>query len=523
SGRRASVRTTAALGAALAAGLIAVPVWEPILAWAAGRAHLLLPTTLSSLAAGGDRQGALALLPAYQIGLMAGLWYAAAAARRPRTLALAIGLVALSQLALLIGLGAATAWLGGEPHALAIRAWTLGVPVAIAALLAVSGETVAGDPTYLRFWCGVGERFPSLTGAASTAYYFENEKRLIADALPSLDGRTLLKTDLWDEAKNTRILQWAADQGARVYAIDLSEPIVRQARAAFGGRALRSAVSDVRRLPFGDNSFDAIYSMGTIEHFAETEAAVVELARVLKPGGRLILGVPNRHDPFLRPLMVAVLYRIGLYGYGFEKSYSRRALRAMLERAGLDVRLESGLLFVPGVIRMLDLWCHTRARALTVLTRALIRPFVWLDGRVPAVRRHGYLLASVGVKPPEAGAEPRGTGIETGIEYVIDAYGCDAAALRSVPRLQRLVIDVIVDLRLHPAEPPVWHVFSGEGGITGMVLLSESHLTIHTYPEAGLAALNLYCCRASAEWSWDERLRALLGARDVSVRALPRG
>lgn len=67
--------------------------------------------------------------------------------------------------------------------------------------------------------------------------------------------------------------------------------------------------------------------MGTIEHFDETERAVGEIARVLRPGGIAIVGVPNRHDPFLRPLLVTVLQAAGLYAYGYEKSYSRRALR----------------------------------------------------------------------------------------------------------------------------------------------------------------------------------------------------
>jgi SAM-dependent methyltransferase len=48
---------------------------------------------------------------------------------------------------------------------------------------------------------------------------------------------------------------------------------------------------------------------------------VEEMARVLKPGGRAIVGVPNRHDPFLRPLFATALQAIGLYGYGYEKSY----------------------------------------------------------------------------------------------------------------------------------------------------------------------------------------------------------
>ena len=139
--------------------------------------------------------------------------------------------------------------------------------------------------------------------------------------------------------------------------------------------------------------------MGTIEHFDETERAVEEMARVLKPGGRAIVGVPNRHDPFLRPLFATVLQAVGLYGYGYEKSYSRRALRQMLERAGLDVVAETAILFIPGWLRMLDLACHAWCRPFAVVTGALVRPFVFLDRHVPAVRRHGYLLATVVTKP----------------------------------------------------------------------------------------------------------------------------
>lgn len=260
---------------------------------------------------------------------------------------------------------------------------------------------------YREFWAGVGERFPDLAGAASTRYYSDNERRLFTEHFPALEGLRILKTDLWDEAKNTRILAWASRQGARAYGVDISEPILRQARAAFdrapGTRGrLRGTVGDVRELPFGDATFDAIYSMGTIEHFDETERAVEEMVRVLKPGGRAIVGVPNRHDPFLRPLMATALQAMGLYGYGYEKSYSRRALRRMLERAGLIVVAETAILFMPGWLRMLDLACHSWCRPLAAATGALVRPFVFLDRRVPAVRRHGYLLATVAAKPERA-------------------------------------------------------------------------------------------------------------------------
>ena len=267
---------------------------------------------------------------------------------------------------------------------------------------------------YRRFWHEVGESFPDLGGAASTAYYFENEKRLLSEHVPDLGRCAVLKTDLWDEVKNTRILQWVHGQGAAVFGVDISEPTVRQARAGFsdagpGPRVagqgpglpmagLRATVADVRRLPFRDGSFDAVYSMGTIEHFRDPETALGEIHRVLRPGGRAVVGVPNRWDPFLRPLLAAVLQALRLYGYGYERSFSRRALRRMLESAGFEVVAETAILFVPGWLRMADLALHSYFPPLAGLTAAAVKPFAWLDRHVPAVRRHGYLLASVGVR-----------------------------------------------------------------------------------------------------------------------------
>jgi SAM-dependent methyltransferase len=260
----------------------------------------------------------------------------------------------------------------------------------------------ARGSAYRRYWAEVGERFPDLGGAASTRYYAENERRLFAEHLSPLAGLKILKSDLWDEARNTRILVWAAGEGAQTYGIDISEPTVRRACSAFDGAPLRGAVADVRALPFRNESFDAIYSMGTIEHFRDSARATAELARVLRPGGRAIVGVPNRHDPFLRPLLSALLQALRLYAYGYEKSFSRRALREMLERAGLEVVEETGILFMPGWLRMLDLACHAWCRPLAAITGALVWPFAYLDRRLPAVRRHGYLLATVARKPDRA-------------------------------------------------------------------------------------------------------------------------
>ena len=109
-----------------------------------------------------------------------------------------------------------------------------------------------------------------------------------------------------------------------------------------------------------------------------------------------------------------------------------------------------------------------------------------------------------------------------GTEWLVDATGCDAAALRSVDVLRRLFARVIAEVQLKPLHDPAFHVFPGEGGITGFVMLSESHLAIHTFPEHGAATINLYCCRPRAGWPWGERLAEMLGADDVRVTIVQR-
>ena len=67
----------------------------------------------------------------------------------------------------------------------------------------------------------------------------------------------------------------------------------------------------------------------------------------------------------------------------------------MLERAGLVVVDETAILFMPGWLRILDLACHAWCRPAARVSGAFVRPFVWLDRHMPAVRKHGYLLATI--------------------------------------------------------------------------------------------------------------------------------
>lgn len=109
-----------------------------------------------------------------------------------------------------------------------------------------------------------------------------------------------------------------------------------------------------------------------------------------------------------------------------------------------------------------------------------------------------------------------------GTEWLIETTGCDRAALRDESAVRAVLDGVIADLGLK-AIGSVWHKFEGEGGVTGLIALTESHLACHTYPEHQTATFNLYCCRERPEWNWDANLRAALGAADVSVTKIERG
>lgn len=112
--------------------------------------------------------------------------------------------------------------------------------------------------------------------------------------------------------------------------------------------------------------------------------------------------------------------------------------------------------------------------------------------------------------------------LTVGTEWLIEASGCDAEALRDVARLRGVFTRAIEELDLRVLGQQHWHKFPGEGGATGLAMLTESHLACHTYPEFRVATFNLYCCRERPAWPWAERLAEMLGAAAVSVRSISR-
>jgi len=71
-------------------------------------------------------------------------------------------------------------------------------------------EAQTGGSPVKAFWESAGADIPSFFDAPSTRYYFGCERMLFESCFGDLCGKKILKTDLWDEAKNSRILNWAA-------------------------------------------------------------------------------------------------------------------------------------------------------------------------------------------------------------------------------------------------------------------------------------------------------------------------
>ena len=88
-----------------------------------------------------------------------------------------------------------------------------------------------------------------------------------------------------------------ADRGLDVAAIDLDPAMVERARRRLGPRA-EVAVADVAALPFPDTSFDLVVSTLSMHHWADHQAGLAEIARVLRPSGAaLVFDLGGMHVP----------------------------------------------------------------------------------------------------------------------------------------------------------------------------------------------------------------------------------
>jgi SAM-dependent methyltransferase len=128
---------------------------------------------------------------------------------------------------------------------------------------------------------------------------FRNRTRLSAT---DLDGKVVLDAG----CGMGRYLRAAAESSARlIVGVDLSGAVVAARELTCERPSVAIVQGDLLRLPFAAASFDQIYSLGVLDHTPDPRKAFLELASLLKPGGRIAVWVYPRERALVERIMNA--------------------------------------------------------------------------------------------------------------------------------------------------------------------------------------------------------------------------
>ena len=109
-----------------------------------------------------------------------------------------------------------------------------------------------------------------------------------------------------------------------------------------------------------------------------------------------------------------------------------------------------------------------------------------------------------------------------GRHVLADFRGVAAAGLSDAAALERQLL-AAADAAGARVLSAHFHHFGEGAGVTGVVMLSESHISIHTWPEHGYAALDVFMCGAARPERALDSLRAALAPASVRVTVVDRG
>jgi ubiquinone/menaquinone biosynthesis C-methylase UbiE len=126
------------------------------------------------------------------------------------------------------------------------------------------------------------------------------------------------------DGRYSRLLLRHADPDSKLTAFDLSRGMLRRASARLSTNRITQVIADITRLPYADESFDAIVCGWVLEHLPDPAPGLREVARVLRPTGKLLL--LTTEDTFLG-WVCGQLWNC--------KTYNRDALRLTCLRSGL--------------------------------------------------------------------------------------------------------------------------------------------------------------------------------------------
>lgn len=194
---------------------------------------------------------------------------------------------------------------------------------------------------------------------------------------------------------NARDLIQIAKKGARCIGIDLSPKMIQEARKELlkhGISNVRLEIGDATELVFPDKMFDKVYASEVLEHISNYARAISEMARVLRPGGYLVVTTPNRRSLYGFDRYVIgekLIRRKSRHPYDAWKTFDE--LTSALDDNGLKINSFSGVCYMPGSIISYRL--PKIMKKLLVIVVGKLEP--WLSKIFP---KNGYLLAIKAIK-----------------------------------------------------------------------------------------------------------------------------
>jgi len=110
----------------------------------------------------------------------------------------------------------------------------------------------------------------------------------------------------------------------------------------------------------------------------------------------------------------------------------------------------------------------------------------------------------------------------SGTHLLADLHGADAALLADAAAIDALLRRAALAAGAHILAGH-FHSFGAGGGVTGVLLLAESHISIHTWPEDGFAAVDIFMCGAARPRLALAVIEAALGAGHADIKTVARG
>jgi S-adenosylmethionine decarboxylase proenzyme len=109
-----------------------------------------------------------------------------------------------------------------------------------------------------------------------------------------------------------------------------------------------------------------------------------------------------------------------------------------------------------------------------------------------------------------------------GTHLLVEFYDCDKKILNDEVRIEQVFIEAAKKAKATVVEQ-VFHRFSPHG-VSGVVVISESHLAVHTWPEYGYAAVDVFTCGTEIDpWVAQEFIREALHATNSTAIEMKRG